>query len=519
MKFKQMVSVLLGVTFMLTGLYAIAYQQADTREGRADIIVIDSMKVFGDLERPGVPFPHDQHTDALEKQGQDCSTCHQKIDDKLVLKFKRTADTDHETTLDIYHTDCITCHEENAVADQDTGPVECGTCHQLEPTVVAAQAVIDFDASLHHKHIEAAENTCESCHHGYDATKEEIVYEKGQEDSCRTCHKDQFVDNAMSYKDASHEQCIDCHQQKKAEDKIENAAVASVKCAGCHEADQLKKIAKLDTIPRLDRNQPDTTFVKSFDKITSQMMDAVIFDHQKHETNVSECSTCHHETLNACESCHTLSGKKEGDWVTLAQAMHDVKSDRSCTGCHEEKVQAKECSGCHSLIQTKMHVSEGQSCQTCHAVSIEGLGKDKASGAELMAKHYQPKPPQETTIDIDALPEKIIIDVISKEYQGVSFPHRDIVQTMMNNIEGNALADNFHQGKNVVCQSCHHNSPDTLDPPPKCISCHSSSETAMGSEVPEMKAAYHQQCFDCHKALEINEPETTDCVSCHEEKE
>jgi len=518
MKDKYKIAALLSVVLAVIALYAFAGQQIDSRRGRAGVIVIDSMKVFGDLERPGVTFPHDKHTNALEKQGKDCSACHPKEGDDLVFKFKRIADTDKETTLDIYHTDCITCHEENAAADQDTGPVECGTCHQLKPAVVAAQAVIDFDASLHHKHIEAADNTCESCHHGYDATKEEIVYEKGQEESCRTCHKDQLIDNAMSYKDASHEQCIDCHQKKKVDGKIENTTVASVKCAGCHEAGQLKKIVKLDTIPRLDRNQPDTTFIKSFDNITSQMMDAVIFDHQKHETTVSDCSTCHHETLNACESCHTLSGKKEGNWVTLAQAMHDVKSDRSCTGCHEEKVQAKECSGCHSLVKTKMHVSEGQSCKTCHAVSIERLSKDKASGAELMAKHYQSKPPQETTIDFDALPEKIIIDVISKEYQGVSFPHRDIVQTMMNNIEGNALADNFHQGKNVVCQSCHHNSPETLDPLPRCVSCHASADNKQDGRIPGMKAAYHQQCFDCHEALDMKEPDSTNCTACHEEK-
>lgn len=518
MKLKHMVAALLAIGVITAGIYAVADQQLKNRKGSPDIILIDSMKVFGELERPGVPFPHDQHTDALEKQGKDCSTCHETEDKKLVLKFKRASDFDKDTVLDIYHTNCITCHEEHAAEKKDTGPLECGSCHPIEPETVAEQQPIQFDASLHHRHINASDNTCDNCHHGYDAVSKQKGYVKGEEESCRTCHGEKRLDKAASYREVAHIQCISCHLDKKGDNGIKVASVTAVKCAGCHDAGELALVEKLDTIPRLDRNQPDLTFVKSFDPITTQMMDAVIFDHKKHETENPSCNTCHHDTLKSCDSCHTLSGSKEGGGVSLARAMHDINSEKSCVGCHNDQLQTDDCAGCHALIRTQLHVTEGQSCQSCHRISAGQLARDKKAGRDLAAKNYRTDPVKDPVINYQELPEEIMIDVMSKEYKGAFFPHRTIVETMMNRIEGNPLAMNFHQGKNRVCQSCHHNSPDNMDPPPSCISCHAASETEMGSNIPDMKAAYHLQCFSCHDAMGITKPVSTDCVDCHEEK-
>ncbi|MBU2646198.1 hypothetical protein KKI24_15945 [bacterium] len=519
MKFKHIVPALMGVVFIMSALTIIADQQKETRKSRAGIVVIDSMKGFGVLERSGVLFPHDKHTDALEKQGKDCDTCHLTDGDKLSLKFKRTQETDRDSTLDIYHNGCISCHEENAKLEIQTGPVECGTCHQAEPVVVSVQPVVHFDASLHQRHIEAADNTCESCHHGYNAEKKEIVYVKGAEESCRTCHKDQAQGDVISYRAATHQQCISCHQKdEKEKKKIENKAVAAAKCAGCHDQELLQQIVRLDTIPRLDRNQPDITFIKSLDDMTRPLLDAVVFNHKQHEERGLTCSTCHHETLNACESCHTLSGSKEGQGVTLAQAMHKAGSDRSCIGCHNKEQQATACVGCHSLMPDTVHGVKGQSCQTCHSVSMAMLREHKASGKKLLAKDYLPAPVPETRVDIQALPEEVLIGRISEQYEAVHFPHRDIVAALMDNLKGSNLATSFHQGKDLVCQSCHHNSPDVTNPPPSCNSCHSSSTDAGDGHIPEIKAAYHRQCFECHAAMEIKNPVSTDCVACHEEK-
>jgi hypothetical protein len=66
-------------------------------EKRPDVITIDSMKVFGNLERPAVIFLHDRHTEALSARGQDCSACHLKETDsrgqeRLSIKYKRIQD-------------------------------------------------------------------------------------------------------------------------------------------------------------------------------------------------------------------------------------------------------------------------------------------------------------------------------------------------------------------------------------------------------------------------------------------
>jgi len=53
-------------------------------EMRADIIQIDSMNVFGKLERPAVAFLHQKHTDALEKKGKDCAACHLSEKDPIL---------------------------------------------------------------------------------------------------------------------------------------------------------------------------------------------------------------------------------------------------------------------------------------------------------------------------------------------------------------------------------------------------------------------------------------------------
>ena len=48
-----------------TGAQEVKELPNDSGEIRADVITIDTLKGFGDLERPEVVFLHDLHTDAL----------------------------------------------------------------------------------------------------------------------------------------------------------------------------------------------------------------------------------------------------------------------------------------------------------------------------------------------------------------------------------------------------------------------------------------------------------------------
>jgi hypothetical protein len=77
---------------------------------RADVIKIDAITLFGKLERPPVEFLHEAHTEALAKKNKDCSACHPTEKELIMPKFKRLKDTGRKEVMDIYHTECISCH-------------------------------------------------------------------------------------------------------------------------------------------------------------------------------------------------------------------------------------------------------------------------------------------------------------------------------------------------------------------------------------------------------------------------
>ena len=93
----------------------------------ADLIMIDTMKALGPLERPPVAFFHSRHTEALAKINRDCSVCHM-ADEKgrLSPKYKRLVDTDRQTVTDTYHINCIACHRELAGQAKRAAPRPAG---------------------------------------------------------------------------------------------------------------------------------------------------------------------------------------------------------------------------------------------------------------------------------------------------------------------------------------------------------------------------------------------------------
>ncbi len=509
MKTKKSAVILTSALLMLFIPYSFNNAISDTGRSGPDVLLIDAMKVFQELERPGVMFPHDLHTKELENRGNDCSVCHLSEDGNLVMKFARLKDIDKEVTLDIYHGKCITCHEESYEANLSTGPVECGECHVVEPKLTASQKLPSFDASLHYRHIKAGKDACDNCHHGYNEETQQKIYTKGEEESCRTCHGPETENEVVSYRLAAHQACVNCHQN--------TADSGPIACSGCHDAAELDKIEVVENPPRLDRNQPDSTFLKSFANMDTLMMDAVPFNHRVHENSVSSCRTCHHENLDKCEKCHSLTGKKEGNFITLPQAMHDEKSQHGCVACHAQELQEQNCRGCHVLVVNEFG-RDTQDCKNCHSVSLELISSLKNDQGEVDIARIEAKAARETRTILKDVPEKIDIGTISEEYEAVFFPHRSIIDALMKGIEGNRLAKHFHQGDNIVCASCHHNSSDELLKPPNCSSCHLTSGGKEAVNIPGLKEAYHQQCFRCHDAMSIKEPASTDCIGCHEQK-
>jgi len=489
-------------------------QQTDSK--RSDVIIIDMLKTHGTLERPDVEFPHDLHTQALQKIQKDCTVCHVPEKDRISLKFGRTKDGSKTEVADIYHSKCIECHKQIASTNEKSGPVTCGECHKEKLQYDSIRKPFGFDKSLHARHSKVAENKCELCHHEYDAQAKKLFYAKEKEGSCRYCHKDVTQDNRISDREASHIACLDCHRKTVAKGK----KAGPVNCSGCHDPAQQARIEKLTDIPRMQRKQPDTVLMKiNKDVIQPESrMNFVPFDHKAHEVYADTCRGCHHQTMNACNTCHTQIGSKEGKWVTLDLAMHQQNADESCMGCHNAAKPRTDCAGCHSRMN--MAQKDENSCQACH-IKTDPQSKSVPPSPDqepILAKTLLDARPLVKAPFTDAItadiPEKLTIKSLSSQYEPVEFPHRKIVQKLLNNIGENKLAQYFHTGQMALCQGCHHNSPISLKPP-KCQSCHN-KPFHEAKDVPGLLGAYHQQCMGCHKAMHIEKP--MGCTECHKEK-
>ncbi|MDA3789923.1 MAG: hypothetical protein PF503_15680 [Desulfobacula sp.] len=488
---------------------------------RSDRITIKLETGLSKDEMPAVSFKHDLHTQALEGK---CAACHLEKDNAFVFKFKRT---NEKASMDLYHAECIACHVEKKASNETFGPdaAECRTCHIPDKSKGSSWEEIRFDKSLHFIHQSSGQikgmdpsikDNCSRCHHKYNEKTKEIFYIKGEEESCVYCHKPVKQNDIRSIQEASHDSCVKCHQTFKGQ----NIAAGPTTCEACHDIEKQKKIKKVADIPRLKRNQPDEVAITGWETGTQtkdNYMKAVAFDHKSHEATAQSCKVCHHETLKKCNDCHgTDGGESKGGFISLEQAMHKQDSTKSCIGCHKELTKNSDCAGCHFQAPAKKDYSD--SCKTCHSLDqkqLESMEPAKAAKMALknLSTHYK-------SVQIDKIPENIVIDVLSSEYKPSQFPHRKMVQAIFLRVEQSDMAKVFHGDQAELCMGCHHNSPKTLEPP-KCASCHSKKgpDTRDGSDGrPGLKGAYHGQCITCHQKMEVKTMAATDCAKCHEEK-
>lgn len=494
---------------------------------RPDKISIHTMRQFGDLERPEVPFLHDAHTRALEKQDKDCTFCHLSENNRLSLKFKRILDSDQKALKEVYHGNCISCHREMLAKKEKTGPVTCGECHVKTDDVIQDADPMGFDPSLHFRHQKAAENQCEKCHHEYDASAKKKVYAKGKEGTCRYCHKADDEENRISFQKAAHQSCIACHL-----DRIKSSLAAGpIYCYGCHDREEKSKIKIVENVPRVDRKQPDVLFVSRFspnknaDGQSPQPLEGfeyrmklVPFNHKGHESYNTTCRECHHAALSPCSDCHTVKGSKSGRFIPLEQAMHQTKDSEACIGCHNQKKKDPDCMGCHGKIKKDQEGNQ-ERCKTCHLGSIPELpfraaGMSGSKQAEDLLKDLETS---KKDVPLSAIPETVVIKSLENQYEPVKLPHGKIVNALLQKINKNRLAGVFHKGSATACKGCHHNSPE-IDKPPKCESCHGKPFMEEKMHVPGLMGAYHRQCMECHEAMGIEKPKSTDCTGCHREK-
>ena len=514
--------------------------------GRPDLIKINTLAAFGQLELPPVKFFHDKHTDVLLKENKTCETCHAVKDNKLCLAFKGTEAAKPAAIKDIYHASCIGCHAEMDTAGKKSGPLDgfCRSCHDAKP-IAAARTEVGLDKVLHYRHVDAKsivanpaeKDNCASCHHEYDKKAKKTFYAKGKEDSCRSCHGAQPQNGVKSLEQASHRQCVLCHL---------NLANKGVKetgpflCADCHGAEGQARVAKKNQavvaklpnqeVPRLMRGQPDAALITYDPKADKGkgakpfLMNPVAFDHKAHEKYNNSCRVCHHAGIESCDACHTLSGSKKGKFVTFEQAMHLTSSQQSCLGCHAAKQAASSCAGCHNRMDKSQRPNDA-TCRQCHMQLPEGIEalraslfsnpQQKSGVAEVMLKNRNMNP---GTYNVGDIPDKVVIKELSDKYEPVELNHRAHVLALMKGMQGNPLAEYFHRDPGTICQGCHHNSPPAKQPP-NCINCHGQQFVAKESNRPALLAALHGQCMSCHKDMRLEKPAATACIECHPEKQ
>ena len=261
-------------------------------------------------------------------------------------------------------------------------------------------------------------------------------------------------------------------------------------------------------------------------------MKPVVFNHLVHEKKVENCESCHHtgDTV-ACTTCHTVEGKAEGNFITLERAMHAPKiakrakgnTPQSCVSCHEQQLKRRECAGCHVLVKP---VRNDAWCAVCHTVAPsmtkeqmqQGIAGDLPAeqNEELAAETVLSRKPVPYLSPMMA-PYKVVIDALAKKYEPSVFTHRRHVNSLMERIKDDKLAQAFHTKPETLCSACHHNSPLSATPP-KCSSCHTTSIDPKNPDRPRLKAAYHLQCMGCHKAMKVGRPKNTDCTTCHKQR-
>lgn len=486
------------------GLNALGGKQESVAKKQlgADLISIDALKKFGDLEYPVVRFEHDKHTKALEGK---CESCHTVTGSTVTAKFKRQEDTTAAEMKAIYHDNCIGCHLDTTKAGKKSGPGsgQCGSCHTGPDDTLRTPIV--FDKSMHYRH----------------ASSKMVLPAPGQKENCSKCHaNDKPEKRDLSFaenKDQTHAKCMSCHMEvAKAKQPT-----GPVDCAGCHDATVRAGFKKVVDVPRLEAGQTDYMLLMEpvTETVRPTLVNAVPFNHKLHEDKNENCSVCHHNASTkgvvACSQCHTSLGKEEGGFVTKDQAMHKVTAQASCVGCHASTQAKPQCAGCHAFMGRTAQKADS-SCTKCHVNITAGaeLIDDKAVRVNTAATLMNDRAKTDSALNINEIPEIVEIGVLAKEYEPSKFPHRKIVQKIYDGMKDDAMAAYFHSSPNSMCSGCHHNSPASANPP-KCVSCHGIGGSPMNEAKPDLKTAYHQQCIGCHTEMGLEKPAATACADCH----
>lgn len=126
-------------------------------------------------------------------------------------------------------------------------------------------------------------------------------------------------------------------------------------------------------------------------------------------------------------------------------------------------------------------------CKTCHNCEVPTKNNPCLKACprkELITIYHSPSEG----------PDIVALDEVKGNYGAVAFSHK--VHAQMSEMSGG-------------CETCHHY--NTTGPVLKCKTCHSTERKREDINTPDLEAAFHRQCLNCHRQWS----HSTDCQSCH----
>ena len=145
---------------------------AAEQTSRADLVAFVEAVSLDHQERPSIQFPHDLHTEVMKEREEDCALCHPAHPDgRLSFSYERLdersqegadstdvrlVNTGDDEIIDLYHDNCISCHQDTADKGAAAGPLACGDCHRRQPSYLSSRQPFGMDKSLHYRHVKAA---------------------------------------------------------------------------------------------------------------------------------------------------------------------------------------------------------------------------------------------------------------------------------------------------------------------------------------------------------------------------
>ncbi|HNW27771.1 MAG TPA: cytochrome c3 family protein [Spirochaetota bacterium] len=249
----------------------------------------------------------------------------------------------------------------------------------------------------------------------------------------------------------------------------------------------------------------------------------VTMTHSSHEKANVPCVTCHHkfnneERIKKCAYCHKgLNGARMFHTFCIKCHADKNKGPVRCNECHIEKKDTRVYKDIEKMYRKtfifgkkshKAHEDAAVECNLCHHDAGKEKNKKKCDAchvgrSRMVILHYfckdchkkqgGPVRCQECHAGVESEYQSVK-DIIPLEKTGHRLP-----QIQFNH---KAHVEEY----NTECVDCHH-----LGSMKKCSSCHGKKDE---DAIINLKAAFHQQCHECHRRTAGPQA----CHNCHKER-